>query len=358
MSRRVLHLGLLPVLLLAGLAGPSHTRPNRGTVVEVGIVLDDSAGMAPWQDAARIEIGRLLLEASRWRPGPQVRLGLVVYGNDDETRARVVHDLGEDVDGLLDVLGRAEGRGGVEDVTTAIERAREGLGWSRQAPVQVLVLIGNESPHQVPGRDPRDAARAAARDGLVVHVLYAGREGDLFEAEWQEIAQAGGGELRRLSLPRRRTNAARQQAAEDDARLWSRRLLLPPGATPRLVARHARVSQAFGELGEEAVAVRRRLVAAGLVLPPEDLVLRHERGELDLDAAEGWPPELEGLTPAERRVHLETTARRRAEARAAWRSAADDVPGGPPGALADLLAAQARAAGFTRSAQPASGGGR
>jgi len=259
-------------------------------VVEVGIVLDDSAGMAPWQDAARIEIGRLLLEASRWRPGPQVRLGLVVYGNDDETRARVVHDLGDDVDGLLDVLGRAEGRGGVEDVTTAIERAREGLGWSRQAPVQVLVLIGNESPHQVPGRDPRDAARAAARDGLVVHVLYAGREGDLFEAEWQEIAQAGGGELRRLSLPRRRTNAARQQAAEDDARLWSRRLLLPPGATPRLVARHARVSQAFGEFGEEAVAVRRRLVAAGLVLPTEDLVLRHERGELDLTAAEGWPP--------------------------------------------------------------------
>ncbi|MEZ6007656.1 MAG: VWA domain-containing protein [Planctomycetota bacterium] len=358
MPRLHLRSGLLALLAALAFAGAGETRPGRGTVVELGLVLDDSAGMASWHDAARIEIGRLLLESSRWRPAPHVRLGLVMYGTDELGRARVAHDLGEDVDGLLDVLGGTEGKGGVEDVASAIEHAHESLRWSRTAAVQALVLIGNESPHQVPGRDPRDAARAAARDGLVVHVLYAGHEGDLFAAEWKEIAEAGGGAMRLLVRPSSRRAAQDEAAEADAAKRWIEQLVLPADARPRLLARHRRVSKAFAALGAEALDIRRALVAAGLIVPREDLVGRHQRGELDPATPDGWPAEQAQRAPEERRRLLDDLARRRAEARDAWCTSMSRATGEPQGALVRILAAQARAAGFTRTGQSDAATGR
>lgn len=89
--------------------------------------------MAALRDTARLELGRLLLAIARWEPEPEVRIGLVLYGDDATQHVRVAADLTGDADALLEDLIEAPAAGGVQDVPAALRAAHHGLTWSRRA---------------------------------------------------------------------------------------------------------------------------------------------------------------------------------------------------------------------------------
>ena len=141
------------------------TRP-----VDLVIVLDTSGSMEDLLDSARARVWDIVNELGRMTPTPELRVGLVSFGSDDNSSADagfvvVQSDLTQDLDALYGKLMALETNGGQEMVGWALQAAVDRMSWSPDAKgLRLIFIAGNESAEQGMDRvDFRAVAEAARR---------------------------------------------------------------------------------------------------------------------------------------------------------------------------------------------------
>ena len=201
--RRALRCGGLVLLLplAAGLA-PSGANPEpegETRAVDVVICLDTSGSMEDLLESTRARIWDVVNELAKMKPTPELRVGLLSFGNGHSTENDgwiVQHaDLTEELDTVYSELMSLTIGGSEEYVGLALNKAIDGMNWSRDRDaLRVIFVAGNESADQGPMSDDFHVAVRTARDrGIIVNALYAGNREQGVVEHWPEVAQGGEG---------------------------------------------------------------------------------------------------------------------------------------------------------------------
>jgi hypothetical protein len=203
--------GLLMLALVAGFLtlGSSvfaaDAAANDKPKIDIVFCIDCSGSMGPVIETAKQKVWAIVNEVARAKPSPELRIGLIGYGNamGPFRTFALTSDLDEVYKNLLPFNDRL---GGDEYVGLAIHKATTEMKWSEGKQVmKVIYVVGNETAHQGPAEfDYTKTARAAIGQGIMVNAIYCGdydyqvgsptfREvAKLADGSYMEIAAQGG----------------------------------------------------------------------------------------------------------------------------------------------------------------------
>jgi len=215
---------LLVLMLLAGGSAHSAATPAPGGEtrdVDVVILLDTSGSMEGLLDSTRARIWDVTNELAKMKPKPELRIGLISFGDGHSTESDgwiVQHlDLTPDLDAVYSELMSLKIGGSEEFVGRAVDKALDGMSWSRNRDaLRVIFVAGNESADQgAESHDFRVAVRAARDRGIIVNALFAGNREQGVVEHWHEVAQGGQGNFSAIDP----STSTIQVATPQDARL-------------------------------------------------------------------------------------------------------------------------------------------
>jgi hypothetical protein len=217
------------VLLFPVIGAAAKPAPGAETrAVDVVICLDVSGSMEGLLDSTRARIWDVTNELAKMKPTPELRIGLLTFGDGHATESEgwiVQHlDLTEDLDSVYSKLMSLKIGGSEEFVGRVLDKALDGMSWSRNRDaLRVIFVAGNESADQgVEGNNFRVAVRAARDRGIIVNALFAGNREQGVVEHWHEIAQAGEGNFSAIDP----AASTIQVATPQDARLLQLNALL------------------------------------------------------------------------------------------------------------------------------------
>jgi len=172
-------------------------------------------------DSTRARIWDVTNELAKLKPTPELRIGLLTFGDGQSTQSEgwIVQrlDLTEDLDSVYSQLMSLKIGGSEEYVGQVVEKALDGMSWSgNRDALRVIFVAGNEAADQgVDGHDFRIAVRAAGDRGVIVNALYAGNREQGIVEHWPEVAQLGQGNFSAIDP----SASTIQIATPQDARL-------------------------------------------------------------------------------------------------------------------------------------------
>lgn len=184
----------LPAATLSTEAKPAAAKPR----IEVCFVLDTTGSMSSLIEGAKQKIWSIANEMARAKPTPEIRVGLVGYRDRGDQYVLKSYDLTNDLDAVFGQLQsfRAEGGGDTpESVNEALERAVDGMSWSRERTVlKTIFLVGDAPPHMDYAGGPKypDVCKEAAKKDLIINTIQCGTIAGTMQI-WQEIAQLSEG---------------------------------------------------------------------------------------------------------------------------------------------------------------------
>jgi hypothetical protein len=190
---------LLPLTGERALSGAIPAPASETRAVDVVICLDTSGSMQGLLDSTRARIWDVVNELAKMKPTPELRVGLLSFGTDKGTESDgwiVQHlDLTGELDSVYSALMSLTIGGNEEYVGRALDKAIDGMSWSRdREALRVIFVAGNEPADQgAESHDFRVAARAARARDIIVNALYAGNREQAVVEKWPELARGGAG---------------------------------------------------------------------------------------------------------------------------------------------------------------------
>ena len=288
--------------------------------VDLVLCLDTSGSMSGLIHAAREKLWRVVEEMGHLKPMPRLRVALLTFGSpghDAQGHVILQSELTEDLDLISERLFALRTAGGDEFVGRVMKTALDRLAWTREPALKVMFVAGNESADQDRIAPVQVQAVLARERGVVVNAIYCGGADDADARSWRQFAAQAGGRFANID----HNNGTVRIATPYDRALSD--LSQSLNATyvfygaGRKEARSRQIAQDLNaEAAAPAAAAERAVAKSGaLYRPGADLVAALEREGFDLDkvAIEDLPEDMQAMTPAARRAHLERRAKARAE---------------------------------------------
>jgi len=174
-------------------AGSAAAAAATAPPVDLVVCLDTSNSMDGLIDSARQRIWAIVNDLALADPTPDLRVGLLTYGNRDHDATagwvRIDSDLTSDLDLISQRLFALTTNGGSEYVGRVVDTATTQLDWHpSDDTLRLMVVAGNESVGQDHEIAFRDACRAAIARGIMVNAIYCGDATDDVAPGWREVA--------------------------------------------------------------------------------------------------------------------------------------------------------------------------
>lgn len=329
-------LPLMFVLGLSTLAGVATLLPravrHRGTQspanllsqsaakrIDLVIAIDTSSSMDGLIDGARQQLWETVAQLGRAQPRPELRVGLISYGNTSYDAGagwvRVESDLTTDLDSVYGRLFALSTGGGDEYVARALQVASTRMTWSSDdATRRMFIVAGNEPADQDPQvKLPRALAEARSRH-ISVNTIYCGSESNGEVALWRSLAAEGDGKFAAIDH-----NAAVAVATPVDAELTRlsqqlNRTYIGYGRSGAVKAENqAAQDNNAAKLGGSASAARALAKGSALYKNADwDLVDAARDGKLEQIKPEDLPQNLRAMSADERKAFVDKQAQERA----------------------------------------------
>jgi hypothetical protein len=194
--RPYLHSLIIAVLVLATSdCFAADAAANDKPKIDIVFCIDCSGSMGPVIETAKQKVWAIVNEVARAKPSPELRIGLIGYGNamGPFRTFPLTNDLDEVYKNLLPFNDRL---GGDEYVGLAIHKATTEMKWSEGKQVmKVIYVVGNETAHQGPAEfDYTKTAPAAIAQGIMVNAIYCGDyDYQVGSPTWREVAKLADG---------------------------------------------------------------------------------------------------------------------------------------------------------------------
>ncbi len=165
--------------------------------IDLALCLDTSGSMSGLIDSAKEKLWAIVNELGRAEPVPDLRVGLLTFGNDghnpEDGWVRLDVPFTSDLDAISAQLFSLTTNGGTEYVGRVVDYATGQLEWSADDALKIVVVAGNESADQDAERPFRDVCRRAEADGFHVNAIYCGNPEDGLAPAWRDVAVLGSG---------------------------------------------------------------------------------------------------------------------------------------------------------------------
>jgi von Willebrand factor type A domain-containing protein len=324
MSKKLLVvLGALIPALAAAIEPPRAEEPRSN--VDLVICLDTSNSMDGLIESAKLKLWDIVSTLAAAKPTPHLRVALYSYGNDGYTGdGWVRQDLAftEDLDRVYEKLNALTTNGGTEYVARVVRAATQKLDWTPDdKALKMIFVAGNEEATQDPKFSAVKVAKEAVAKGIVVNAIYCGSPEDGDAPGWRNVAMAADGEFATID----QNQGTVAIVTPMDARLTELSGELnstyigygheAEEAKARQSAQDANASKVSASAGAaRAVAKSGKLYTNS----NWDLVDASQEKDFDLDKVktEELPPEMQKMSPEERKAFVEKQAKRRAEIQA------------------------------------------
>ena len=297
-------------------------------LIQMAILLDTSGSMEGLIDQARSRLWAVVNElATTKRDGqtPRFEVALYEYGKSSlpaqEGYLRMILPLTDDLDAVSEKLFALDTNGGDEYCGWAIKSAAEGLRWSDDRDAYKVIFIAGNEPFSQGPVDFRTSCSAAIGRGIMVNTIHCGSEDEGVRSGWRDGAALADGTFLNIDQNTAVVAIAAPQDAEI-ARLSTtlNDTYLPFGArgfalAERQVAQDAAAASQPAALAAGAPVQRAVAKSSSFYRNASwDLVDAVEEGKKLEDLKdEELPVAMRGMTPEQRKAHVEAQAKKRAE---------------------------------------------
>ena len=319
----------LASLLIAVATGAmaTTTAPAKKPVIQLAVLLDTSNSMDGLIDQARTQLWRVVNELATAKKNgvtPDLRVALYEYGNSnlasEKGYIRRVLALTTDLDKVSEELFALKTRGGDEYCGQVIDEATKGLDWSASNDDLKLIFIAGNEEFTQGSVDFRQACKRAISKGIVVNTIYCGDKQSGIATGWKQGADLADGGFLTIDQNVKVAEIPAPQDKEIDA--LGEELNKTYIAYGRAGAAGAARQEAQDKnlAAAPSAKVQRQVAKASAAYSNAswDLVDAQKEGAVDLDKIDpkDLPPEMQKMTPAERKAHVAKTEQKRAELKA------------------------------------------
>jgi Mg-chelatase subunit ChlD len=292
---------------------------NEGPVVEIAFVIDTTGSMGGLIASAKQKIWAIANEFASATPRPRIKIGLVAYRDLKDAYVTQKTPLTPDLDafyGALQQLGADGGGDTPEAVDAGLAMGIENFGWSKEAKLRFLFLVGDAPPHGQKIAECKRLAMSAQQQGIVLNTILCGNSQTTGKV-WQELASAAGGEF--LSIDQNATvtrveTPFDKKIAEAQARIENTALFFG-SSLEQSQSRGQWASNNDGSLDRETAVARASCLNKTGGYYAQDLLQAVAAGSVDVSklTKEQLPEELRKLSPEARVAKLaELKAERKA----------------------------------------------
>ncbi len=304
------------------------TPPPKKPAIQLAILLDTSNSMDGLIDQARTQLWRVVNEfatARRDGKAPELQVALFEYGNDGLPASagyiRLVLPLTTDLDKVSEELFALKTNGGEEYCGQVIREATGRLAWSASNDdLKVMFIAGNEPFTQGPV-DFKASCRAAVAKGILVNTIFCGSVEEGVQTHWKEGAELADGRYMSIDQNYKPPEIAAPQDMEI-TRLGTElnKTYVAYGATGGAGSARQEAQDVNAAAAAPSANVQRQVAKSQAFYSNAawDLVDAKKEGAVDLDKVDpkDLPPEMQKMTPAERKAYVEKKAEERARLQA------------------------------------------
>jgi hypothetical protein len=327
MHRSLIGSFLIAAILAPPAAATTRVDPKR-PVVQLAILLDTSNSMDGLIDQARTQLWRVVNElATAKKDGiaPDLRVALYEYGNDSLPAAnghiRRVLPLTTDLDKVSEELFALRTNGGEEYCGAVIDEATRSLQWSSSpSDLKLIFIAGNEAFTQG-SVDFKQACRRAIAKGITVNTIFCGDKQEGINTQWKAGADLADGSFLTIDQNARVAEIPAPQDDEID-RLGDElnKTYIAYGSAGAAGASRQVAQDANAKAAAPSANVMRKVAKAQAMYNNAtwDLVDAKKEGKVDLDKIDPkqLPPEMQKMTPAQRKAYVAEKEKKRAEIQA------------------------------------------
>lgn len=175
---------------------------NRGTKIQVAILLDTSSSMDGLIEQAKSRLWNIVNTLTTLKyngRSPRIEIALYEYGNDNLRRSdgyiRQVTPLTTDLDRISEKLFSLTTNGGDEYCGMVISKAVEMLTWGTNDSDMKLIYIAGNEPFTQGNVSYKTAISRALAKGIYVNTIHCGRSDDGIRGMWRDGAEKGKGKF-------------------------------------------------------------------------------------------------------------------------------------------------------------------
>lgn len=342
-----------------------------GPRVQIALLLDTSNSMDGLIHQAKTQLWRIVNEFATVRKHgrqPHLQVALFEYGNNGIPAAvgyvRMVTPFTNDLDTLSARLFQLTTNGGEEYCGQVIHTALDQLSWDPSPDTLKIVYIAGNEPFTQGPVNFRHACQRATQRGIVVNTIHCGDRQSGVIGRWEEGALLGGGAFFSINSDLRTVIDTPYDAELARLNQSINATYVPYGPAGSAGQMNQTLQDRNAAAASPAVmAERASAKASGLYRNEQwDLVDAVKEGKKKVEEVReaDLPSDMQRMTPAERRAHVDKMARQRSDAQAriaalqqqrATFIAQQAKVGGADKTLEDAVVASVRAqaakAGFT-----------
>lgn len=295
----------------------AHEKP-RG-LIQMAILLDTSNSMDGLINQAKSQIWKIVNElatAKQDRMFPRLEVALYEYGNNriaaNHGYIRMIVPLSTDLDDISEKLFGLSTNGGSEYCGQVIFSAVNGLEWSRNdRTYKVIVIAGNE-PFTQGDINYRYACKTAFQKGIVVNTIFCGSYREGIETNWKDGAAITDGVY--LNIDQDQVIPVIDAPQDEEITRLGQALNLtyiPYGQEgDKKQQRQLKEDKNAGTINSETYVERSLAKASSLYDNTSwdlvDAVKKEGFKVLDTLKGSDLSPEMQKMTPAERKKYVET----------------------------------------------------
>jgi Mg-chelatase subunit ChlD len=305
---------------------PDEKKPEAATPtapqVEVVFCLDTTGSMGGLIEGAKQKIWAICNQIAGGRPSPDLKVGLVAYRDRGDEYITKVFDLTEDLDAIHGHLRGFKAQGGgdpPESVNEALHVTVNKIKWSKSDEVlKIIFLVGDAPPHMDYPDDVKYpiTCQQAAKLGILINTVQCGNDADC-KKYWQDIARKAEGQYVQIAQDGGVVAVATpfdKRLSEINADLT--RSTVCYGTWQMQQEGQAKANAAL-QLAAPAAAERAAFNAKKDQNAHFDLLdaVKQNRVKLEELKKDQLPPEMQKMTLAEQKAHLEKIEKERTELR-------------------------------------------
>jgi hypothetical protein len=259
--------------------------------------------------------------AATAKPQPELRVGLISYGNDSYDAqggwVRKDSDLTSDLDGIYSKLFALRTNGGSEYVARAVADSTTQMQWSQDPKaLKIIFVAGNEPANQDPKIPVESAVQQAREKGIFVNTIYCGSESNGEAVGWRGVASLGNGKFAAIDQNQQVAIATPVDAQLNQLSTQLNNTYVAYGASGGEHARNQVAQDANASSASGAAAASRAVAKSSGLYSNEgwDLVDAGKKGRADVKKMKDadLPAAMRGMKPADREAFIAKKAEERA----------------------------------------------
>jgi hypothetical protein len=177
-----------------------NSQESEDNLIQIALLLDTSNSMDGLIGQAKSQLWKIVNEFALARKNgkiPKLQIALYEYGNNSisatDDYIRKVADLTGDLDKISDELFRLTTNGGDEYCGAVIEKAVNGLQWSKRSDILKIIFIAGNEPFTQGAHNYRKSCKDAISHGIIVNTIFCGNYDEGVNTDWKEGAMLADG---------------------------------------------------------------------------------------------------------------------------------------------------------------------